>query len=127
MSERVERCREWLEYLLSRPKLTLRDPLHLLLPREGGIYRIGEKDDEESSLWVGETDNLRSCILRGHLRGGGQLRRKMMERRRFGSKRRAADYLKEKCFFQYVIVEDKRFRKLLKHFMIGVLNPELNE
>lgn len=128
--QRIETCKDWLAYMLSRPKLAFDSTLNLLLPKEGGIYHIGEKDAELCSLYVGEADNLRDCILRGHLMGNRRtiiMKKKLIGSKKFRSEKRAEQYLRERCFVQYVLIEDKRFRRLLKYFLIGVLNPKFND
>lgn len=128
--QRIETCKDWLEYLLSRPKLAFDSTLNLLLPKESGIYHIAEKDAELCSLYVGEADNLRDRILRGNLKGSRRtsiMKKKLIGSRKFRSEKRAKQYLHERCFVQYVLVEDKRFRRLLKYFLIGVLNPKFND
>jgi hypothetical protein len=127
VDQRIERCKEWLEHLLSRPKLTFDEPLDLLLPKEGGIYHIAERGSEGCSLYVGETDNLQDCILRSHLNGNSSLKKKLMKDRKFRSWKRARQYLRERCFVQYVLVDDKRFRTIFKYFTISALNPEFND
>lgn len=128
VNQRTEACKDWLAHLLSKPKLTFDSSLDLLLPKEGGVYHIAEKGAEKRSLYVGETDNLRNRILRDHLnKRNSALKKKLIKSRRFKSEKRAKRYLQKRCFVQYVLIKDERFRTLVKHFVISVLNPKLND
>lgn len=128
LNQRIEVCGEWLMHLLSRPKLTFDDTLDLLLPKEGGVYHIAEIGAKERSLYVGETDNLRNCILKDQLsRRNSFIKKKLIKSKKCKSEKRAKLYLQERCFVQYALIEDKRFRTLVKHFIISVLNPKFND
>lgn len=128
VNQRTDACKDWLVHLLSRPKLTFDSSLDLLLPKEGGVYHIAEKGPKRRSLYVGETDNLRNRILRDHLnRRNSAIKKKLIKSKRFRSEKRAKEYLQKRCFVQYVLIEDERFRTLVKHFVISMLNPKLND
>lgn len=128
VNRRTDVCKDWLIHLLSRPKLTFDSTLDLLLPKEGGVYHIGKKGTEEHSLYVGETSNLRNCVLKGHLnRRNSFIKKKLIESKMLRSEERAKQYLQKRCFVQYVLIENARFRTLVKHFVISVLNPKLND
>lgn len=128
VNQRIDTCKDWLMHLLSRPKLTFDSSLDLLLPKEGGVYHVAEKDAERRSLYVGETDNLRDRILKDHLnRRNSLIKKKLIKSKKFRSEKRAKQYFQKRCFVQYVLIEDGRFRTLLKHFVISVLNPKLND
>lgn len=128
IGRRIDVCKEWLMYLLSRPKLNFDSSMDLSLPKEGGVYHLAEKNAEEPSLYVGETENLWDCIITGHLnRRGSVIKKKLIKGKKFKSEKRAKQYLQERCFVQYVLVEDERFRTLLKNFVISILNPKFND
>jgi hypothetical protein len=55
------------------------------------------------------------------------IKRKLIESGKFRSEKRVKQYLENDCFVQYLLVLDKRFRDILEHFIIAILNPEFND
>lgn len=129
LKHRINACEHWLKYLLSSPRFHL-DSLSLdSLPKKDAVYRIAEKDAKWRTLYVGKANYLRTRI-RQNLMGNRRvspIKRKLIESGKFRSEKRVKQYLENDCFVQYLLVLDKRFRDILEHFIIAILNPEFND
>lgn len=118
MDRILGRYKEWLGYLLSSPRLPF---VRHVFPEESAVYRIAEKGAKwRSSLYVGKAgkgkaSNLRYRIITGHLMGNintSPIKRKLIQAGRFKSEEAVKRYLRQRCFVQYVPIEDERFRVL---------------
>lgn len=101
------------------------------LPREGGVYRIFRfEDDDEVSLFVGRSDDLRRRIHNNHHIGTKNVsifRTKLLRKESFRSELQVTKYFHKSCRVQYLLIPDSHERSMFEHFAIAVLQPTFND
>jgi hypothetical protein len=133
MEHVIDRYRKLLQQLLATPPIALDDNLYSALPVQGGVYRVFQKgSDWHSSVYVGETGNLRERIYRNHLMGNlesSTLKRKLIKLGVCHDERDAKRYLRERCLVQ--LLTDDHFgdeaRTSFEHFAVAILRPRIND
>lgn len=113
--------------LISSPQLAFDDRLHASLPEKGGVYRIFEKGAIwQNSIHVGEAGNLRQRIYTNQLHGdemASSVKKKLIGSGKCKDMEEARQYLKDRCFVQYIFIEDESLRKFFEHFATSILKP----
>jgi len=101
------------------------------VPEEPGVYLIREKKDGGLTVvYVGRTRNLRRRILTNHRSGNRRasiFRRKLSKHRYLKNEKEISEYIRAKCYFQFLVLKEEGERNSLEHFAISLLNPELND
>jgi hypothetical protein len=127
----VHRYLELLYELLNKPRHPFADGLYAALPAIGGVYRISEIGSESSTtIYIGQSNNLRRRIYRNHLMGSGSnstLRRKLIASSKCQDEADVKCYLKEKCWVQVVQIPDTLEQMAFEHFAAALLKPTYND
>ena len=101
------------------------------LPRTGGVYRIVEgSGNEDRTLYVGQSKDLRKRNYRNHFHGPNRrstFRRKLLVSSKCQDDHQIHEYLSNECSLQYIEIEDKREKHLFEHFAIAGLRPVYND
>ena len=95
-------------------------------PSEPGVYLIFSGD---SCIYVGQASNI-NRRLNYHVGGNtsnSAFNKKLKEIMGICDKDKRINYVKENCFFKFIIEEDEKERKNFEHFAIAILNPKLND
>ena len=85
------------------------------LQERAGVYAIFDKETGEN-LYVGRTKNLRQRLYNNHLMGpktNARLKKYLMEDPlviEIGTMEEAKQFLKDRCYFQFLLVDDVRQR-----------------
>jgi len=105
--------------------------LRSILPEDGGVYRIFEKDEGwNRSIFIGQSTNLRGRIYDNHYSGNRKssiLKKKMIRQALFEDEAAVKKYLSDECSLQFILISDPIDRSLFEHFAISVLRPAYND
>jgi len=126
INERIETYKQYLHEFLNQNLKHVKDLDKGNIPHESGIYAF--YTSEGKPLYVGTSKDLRRRIGY-HLTGNASnstLRRKLIKNLK--NEKAVTDFL-ENCTIRYLPLPDieERKLKLLEHFFIAALNPDLND
>ena len=127
MLERLQEGISLTNQFLSVPGMFFCDLKPSGIPAEPGVYAIFHKETNET-LYVGRTKNLRQRLYNNHLHGpssNARLKKYLVEDANepgITSLDEAKTYLKENCFFRFVIEEDTLKRGRLEGLLSFMLN-----
>jgi excinuclease UvrABC nuclease subunit len=131
MDEIITKYSKMLIDLIYSEKLRFHPSMGDDLPRKGGVYRIFKlENDDDVSLFVGRSDDLRRRIHNNHNIGTKNVsifRTKLLRQKTTNSELRVSKFLHESCSVQYIIIPDQRETKMFEHFAIAVLQPLFND
>lgn len=101
------------------------------IPSSSGVYRIIDHSSKTpSTIYIGESGNLRKRICSNHLLGNthsSTLLRKILQTGNYTDLNGVKNYLRNNCSIQYLIIESKSERMRLEHFAIAILGPHYNQ
>ena len=115
MLERLQEGISLTNQFLSVPGMSFSDLKPSSLPAEPGVYAIFHKETNET-LYVGRTKNLRQRLYNNHLHGpssNARLKKYLTEdplMTEITSMDEAKQFLKERCYFQFLMADDVRQR-----------------
>jgi len=127
MLERLQEGISLTNQFLSVPGVSFCDLKPSNIPAEPGVYAIFNKETNET-LYVGRTKNLRQRLYNNHLHGpssNARLKKYLVEDANepgITSLDEAKTYLKENCFFRFIIKEDTLKRGRLEGLLSFMLN-----
>lgn len=131
MEERIATYRESLDALLTAPRLPFDSALRTALPVQSGLYRISEaQSDWRSSVYVGESDDLRRRVGVNHFGGNRKastLVKKLIQKGLCRDEAGVKRFLSGRCVVQYLLIPDKTERAFAQHFAIALLRPTHND
>lgn len=131
-TERVEHlitsARRHLFELIQSQKNRCDKKLLAHIPTKPGVYRLsGRKSHEDLTVYVGEAGDLRRRI-RDHLSGPARKSTLLRKLIREGVRDVAsAKAFVSTCECQFVVIEDRRERRLFEALTIAVLEPRYND
>lgn len=122
--ERLEKGREIVSSILQGKKYNFSELLSSNLPdKTSGVYVIFDKK-ADVALYVGRTTNLRQRLYNNHLMGSftnARLKKYLVEDEEDFSEIKtiedAKQYLREQCYFKYLILQDYRIRGQIEGFL----------
>jgi len=126
---RVRILNEQVNQLLTGKEFWWKDMDRLLwqnIPEKPGVYTVIEGD---RYIYVGQSKSLRER-LRTHGRGnpgGDTFNEKLHRIRHIEEKKDRIKFVQDRCFFKFLEVKKGKGLNNLEHFIIAVLNPELND
>ena len=127
MKERLIEAKTLEERLLCSQKYFFHELKPSDLPKAAGVYAIFNKDSGET-LYVGRTKNLQQRLYTNHLMGtktNARLKKYLTEDSSIldvETMNDAKEYLKDYCYFQYIMVEDIRQRGQIEGLLGFLLN-----
>ncbi len=131
MNEIIAKYSKMLIDLTYSEKLRFSSTLGDELPREAGVYRIFKFDeDDEISIFVGRSDDLRRRIHRNHHIGTKSVsifRTKLLRQKNIQNELQVTKYLHKSCGVQFILIPDLRETIMFEHFAIAVLQPIYND
>jgi excinuclease UvrABC nuclease subunit len=113
--------------LLAIEAFNFRDLSSVHVPDKAGVYVIFNEHNE--IIYIGRTMNLRRRLLGNHRSGnvkGSQFRRALMQNYGFKNEKEISNYIRQKCAFKFMEIEDSAERIRLEHFATAILAPTLN-
>lgn len=125
MRNRIRRYLKKYDKLSDGKKIFFDREIRRKIPIRGGVYGVFRKEDMRV-LYIGKTNtnNLQRRI--GNIWSGRHILRNKLLKEHKQSKKKVQDFLAEKCYARYIVIEDKNARNLFEHFAIAVLNPKYN-
>ena len=131
MQSIIDEYKSLIDNLLDSKKISFDDNLSARLLKEPGVYIIWEIDsDKEIAIYVGKTKNIKRRIKDDHYRGdrvASTLKRKLINNTEYKDEKDVMRYLSNKCYIQFLILEDANLRSRFEHFVISVLSPLWND
>ena len=127
MKERLMEAKTLEERLLCSQKHFFHELKPSDLPKEAGVYAIFDKDSGET-LYVGRTKNVQQRLYTNHLMGtetNARLKKYLIEDTEMPDIKTtddAKEYIKEHCYFQYILVEEMRQRGQIEGLLSFLLN-----
>ncbi len=127
MLERLQEGISLTNQFLSVPGVSFCDLKPSNIPAKPGVYAIFNKETNET-LYVGRTKNLRQRLYNNHLHGpssNARLKKYLVEDANepgITNLDEAKTYLKENCFFRFIIEEDTLKRGRLEGLLSFMLN-----
>ena len=97
------------------------------IPNEGGVYVVYNKDDK--IIYVGKASNLKKRISSDHLGGDKKmttsiLRRSISKVYNISPGRPVRDWMRQNCFFSYIIIPNYDMRDLVEALAITYLRSQ---
>ena len=92
-----------------------------------GCYIIFDKDGK--SIYVGRSKSLRGRINQ-HRKSdsiASSFRRKIKKKYRFNTEEEVTNFIGENCSFIFIEIDDPKQEKNFEHFLIALLDTELND
>lgn len=126
---RVRILNEQVNQLLTGKEFWWKDIDRLLwqnIPEKPGVYTVIEGN---RYIYVGQSESLKER-LRKHGRGNisnDTFNKKLHKIRRIEEKKDRIKFVEDRCFFKFLEVKKGKSLDNLEHFIIAVLNPELND
>ena len=131
MKSKINKCSALLEKFLNQKMHNFNNLQNNVLPTSHGVYRIFETGAaNDSSLYIGISNNIRRRIYNNHLTGvsrNSTFRRKLITRGAFQSENEITTFLENKCSFQFIELETRTEALTLEHFSIAILEPSYND
>jgi len=131
MLKREGKINEYLlNKLMSGSRLPFNSKLHSSLPNKAGVYYIFEETStKQIPLYLGKATNLYYRVYKEHFMGtpkDSNLKGKLINSHQCKDGNDAKQYLRERCFVQYVEIEDESLRNSFERFAINSLKPRYN-
>ncbi len=108
------------------PKISFSIMKRHTIPKNNGCYIIFDK--EGKSIYVGRSKGLRSR-LNEHRRSdimASSFRRKIKRKYSFDREEEITNFISKNCSFIFIEIDEKEVKRF-EHFLIALLNPELND
>lgn len=127
--KRVKTAQELVECFLSGEKYLFNGLAPSDLQEIAAVYAIFDKEDE-SCIYVGRTKNLRQRLYNNHLMGpksNARLKKYLTEddkRPDIPTMVEAKQFLKDRCYFQYLPVSEMRERGQIEGLLSYLLNVQ---
>ena len=125
-----ERLKKLLSIYLSfkdNQKIIFKKSIRKKITKKGGCYIIFDKKGE--GIYVGLSKGLRGRIHE-HKRSdsvASSFRRKISKKYNLKTKEEISKFIDNNCSYIFIEIEDNKERKNFEHFLIALLNPELND
>lgn len=116
----------WLKFKDNK-RIFFKDLKEENIPKARGCYVVYNR--ENKPIYVGRTIRLKDRLETHHRKNSGSssFRDKIKEKFNFNNEEQITAWVEENCSVIYIEIESQEEEHRFEHFLIAILNPELND